>query len=239
MAGGLALELDRDGYALRRGLLDVVEITELRGECERLQATAGQACVRDLLQRSMTISRLAAKLAAGGTLSPIDGQQPVRGILFDKTPGENWPVAWHQDLSIAVRDRPGGQSAPPPTGYGAPTQKDGVPHLQAPAQLLEQMVTVRLHLDDTPAENGALQLVPGSHHDGRIDHDDIARRIADHRTATCEASPGDALLMKPLIIHASRRARAGSPHQHRRVIHLEFAPGEALHPQLQWHERPC
>ena len=29
----------------------------------------------------------------------------VRGLFFDKTEGANWPVLWHQDLSLAVKQR--------------------------------------------------------------------------------------------------------------------------------------
>jgi hypothetical protein len=29
----------------------------------------------------------------------------VRGIFFDKTRSSNWKVVWHQDLTIAVRER--------------------------------------------------------------------------------------------------------------------------------------
>src|SRR5688500_11277907 len=37
-----------------------------------------------------------------GVVEEIVGSQalPVRGLLFDKTPGANWKVAWHQDLAI-------------------------------------------------------------------------------------------------------------------------------------------
>jgi hypothetical protein len=31
--------------------------------------------------------------------------RPVRAILFDKTPGTNWSLAWHQDRTIAVKER--------------------------------------------------------------------------------------------------------------------------------------
>ena len=30
---------------------------------------------------------------------------PVRGIYFDKRPGTNWLVAWHQDLTLALKER--------------------------------------------------------------------------------------------------------------------------------------
>jgi hypothetical protein len=66
---------------------------------------------------------------------------PVRAIYFDKTPDSNWNVAWHQNLTIAVRER---RDA---AGFGPWSVKAGVPHVQPPVELLEHLVAVRLHLD--------------------------------------------------------------------------------------------
>ena len=49
---------------------------------------------------------------------------PVRAIYFDKFSECNWLVPWHQDLTIAVRDR-----AEVP-GFGSWSIKDGVPHVR-------------------------------------------------------------------------------------------------------------
>ena len=43
---------------------------------------------------------------------------------------------------------------------------------------------------------------------------------------------GALLLMRPLVVHSSSVARAVD---HRRVLHIEFAPVEAISP-LKWHE---
>jgi len=40
---------------------------------------------------------------------------------------------------------------------------------------VEGMVTLRLHLDETPAENGALRVVPGSHGLGVLSADAALR----------------------------------------------------------------
>ncbi|HVV74000.1 MAG TPA: phytanoyl-CoA dioxygenase family protein [Verrucomicrobiae bacterium] len=79
--------------------------------------------------------------------------RPVRGIYFDKTADTNWLVTWHQDLTIAVRAKI------EVAGFGSWSMKDGVPHVQPPVSLLEQMITVRLHLDDCDESNGALQVI--------------------------------------------------------------------------------
>ena len=81
----------------------------------------------------------------------------VRGIYFDKHENANWKVAWHQDLTIAVRERV------EVDGYGAWSIKARIHHVQPPVTVLENMLTVRVHLDHTEESNGALRVLPGRH----------------------------------------------------------------------------
>jgi hypothetical protein len=66
----------------------------------------------------------------------------VRAIYFDKSSDANWLVPWHQDLTLALRER---LESP---GFGPWSVKDGIPHVQPPVELLERMLTVRIHFDD-------------------------------------------------------------------------------------------
>lgn len=152
--------------------------------------------------------------------------RPVRAIYFDKSPEANWGVAWHQDLTVALRSR-----AEVP-GFGPWSVKEGIPHVQPPVALLEQMLTLRLHLDDTDATNGALRVLPGSHRFGRLPAERIRELRAPGGDFLCTAAAGDILLMRPLLLHAS--GRSTSP-RHRRVLHIEYA-GFALPEPLEWHE---
>lgn len=198
---------------------------ELRKEAARCADTYPDQAhgIRGLLRRSPLLADWARSADVLACLPR--GMQPVRAILFDKTPDTNWKVAWHQDLTIAVQER---QDVP---GYAPWSLKDGVVHVQPPLPLLEEMIALRLHLDDTPAGNGALKVIPGSHRHGRLD----AGAISALREATaehiCEASAGDILLMKPLLLHASSAAQKPA---HRRVVHVEYARQEMLHPDLRW-----
>jgi ectoine hydroxylase-related dioxygenase (phytanoyl-CoA dioxygenase family) len=151
---------------------------------------------------------------------------PVRSILFDKTPDENWPVPWHQDLTIAVAAE---MDVP---GYGPWSRKDGTVHVQPPAILLQRMATVRIHLDDTSSENGALRIIPGSHLFGKIPSGMVASHVGGP-IVTCECRPGDVLVMSPLILHSSRKSL--NPIR-RRILHFEYAQPEDLDPSLSWHE---
>jgi len=107
-----------------------------------------------------------------------------------------------------------------------------VPHVQPPEEILEQMLTVRLHLDPADETNGALWVSPGSHRLGRLRAGDAAAVAKCNGKHLCVVAAGDALLMRPLILHASHKATSSVP---RRVIHLEFA-GTSLPPSMAWAE---
>lgn len=213
------------GVELIHSLLGESSIQSLKEEFSRLSTEAGSPCVRHVLDRSEPIRDLATSPGLLGSLP--NEHQAVRCILFDKTPDSNWPVAWHQDLTIAVKTQ---HSIP---GYDNWSIKDNVTHVQPPIELLEQMVTVRIHLDDTPPENGALRVITGSHQKGRIPSDQIPA-LTQNNLSTCSCKPGDALLMKPLILHASNRSLAPD---HRRVIHIEYANPSSLDESLEWYDQ--
>ncbi len=151
MAGWMEC-LARDGYAI---LPEVVSPTDLAGLVEatasysegehdgRLDRRGEVYGGRDLLWRLPEAAELARSpelvAIAGAAIGP--GAFAVRGLFFDKTPTVNWNLPWHQDLTIAVRERRD------VSGFGPWTRKGGIPHAHAPAELLARMVTIRLHLD--------------------------------------------------------------------------------------------
>lgn len=102
--------------------------------------------------------------------------------------------------------------------------------MQPPTEVLNRMVTVRVHLDPCPAENGALRVMPGSHRLGRIDQNDAPSFVDEERAVMCEAQAGEALVMRPLLLHASSAAEAPV---HRRILHFDFANGD-LGNGLEW-----
>ncbi len=149
------------------------------------------------------------------------GAGVVRGLFFDKPPGHGWALPWHKDYTIAVR-------AHGPLGrFAKPTTKAGIPHLEAPPELLARMLTARIHLDDITDANGPLRVIPGSH---RFD------RTADDETRPAEVlrcGAGDVLLMRPLLTHASSHADAATT-RHRRIVHLECAPAGEPGDGYEW-----
>ena len=116
-------------------------------------------------------------------------------------------------------------------GFGPWSTKDGVVHVQPPVELLQDMITLRLHLDDTDESNGALKVLQGSHVYGRLAAADIERLRGSIPEEICRAQRGDALLMRPLLLHASGRSTSD---RHRRILHIEYA-GNDLPDGLHWH----
>jgi hypothetical protein len=156
------------------------------------------------------------------TLGPRFGL--VRGLFFDKPPGNSWALPWHKDLTIAVKN-----NRLPSTQFARPTRKAGVPHVEAPASVLESMLTLRIHLDEVTDENGPLKVVPGSHRSGKSMEFDTSDIVTLH------ALPGDVLLMRPLLAHCSNHSREDTA-RHRRILHLEFAGVPTLPDGYEWHD---
>ncbi len=207
-------EVDRVLHATRT--LPQAEPEELRGGYRDLFTLL--PIVRDLAGNSRIRSWPAAVLGPDCFA--------VRAILFDKTPEANWKVAWHQDLTIPTRerlDRP---------GFGPWSEKAGIPHVQPPTRVLEQMLTVRIHLDFCGLDNGPLRVLPGSHRDGKLTPDALDTWKQDVAPVDTPCPAGGLLLMRPLLLHASSSATKPG---HRRVIHLEYAAGP-LPEGLCWHE---
>jgi ectoine hydroxylase-related dioxygenase (phytanoyl-CoA dioxygenase family) len=110
--------------------------------------------------------------------------------------------------------------------------KNSVPHVQPPIEWLERMLAVRLHLDDANECNGALRVLPGTHRQGRVTPQQIEVLRHTQPDVLCAAHAGDAMIMRPLLLHASSQSASGA---HRRVIHIEYA-AFVLPSGLQWHE---
>jgi len=118
-------------------------------------------------------------------------------------------------------------------GYEAWSIKSGIPHVRPPAEVLDHMLTVRLHLDRCDSENGPLLVIPGSHRGGILSPDAIKRKRNETVEKVCCVERGGCVVISPLLLHAS--SKASQPRQ-RRVIHLEFASTELPEP-LDWYER--
>jgi ectoine hydroxylase-related dioxygenase (phytanoyl-CoA dioxygenase family) len=223
-----SVRFDQVGFSTADAAVDAESVRTLGHACDRLSAGGARvrAGLRDLLSRDALLRELASSAPVRAVAEPLVGPSAfvTRSILFDKTPDTNWDVVWHQDITIAVRAR---VETP---GFGPWSVKAGVPHVQPPAHVLEGMVTIRIHLDDCFEDNGPLLVVPGSHRSGILSDQAIDPARCEENKVACCVPAGGAVIMRPLILHASRKAMAPA---HRRVIHLEFA-ARPLPGGLEW-----
>jgi ectoine hydroxylase-related dioxygenase (phytanoyl-CoA dioxygenase family) len=215
------------GWATTVPVIDEPTVRALRDTIEPL-AIDRRGGARNLLADE-SIRSLAASSVVRRFACAVLGQHcfAVRALLFDKTPKANWKVAWHQDLTIATRER----IAMP--GYGPWSEKAGVPHVQPPVSVLEHMLAVRVHLDPYGLENGPVRVIDGSHLLGRLSPIAIDVLRSREPTRECLVAQGGLLVFRPLILHSSAPASKAA---HRRVIHVEFA-SRALPEPLEWYER--
>src|SRR3954463_15945296 len=215
--------LERNGYAICSRLIEEREAAIASRALGRVRFHG--AGTRNLLRlpwcRAL-VQRIKTRLARSHILS--SSFVAVQCTLFDKNLGRNWLVALHQDLSIPVKSRVNHDS------LKAWSEKEGEHFVQGPLEILETLLAVRIHIDDCGVDNGPLRVVPGSHLRGRIT-DSAARDVrAVLGEKQCVAETCDAVLMRPLILHASSKATIPS---RRRVLHVLFGPSSLPH-GLEW-----
>lgn len=150
----------------------------------------------------------------------------TKAIYFDKAPSNNWHFAWRQDLPINVNKKL------KTAGFTSWTKKDDINSVCPPEDIIKSIFTLRIHLDNTNEQNGALRVVPGTHKK-RLSDDEREKIVASTKPTVIEVSEGGVHLMKPLILHSSAKSQN---QKRRRVIHLEFSSVE-LPGELEWLER--
>ena len=216
-------ELARDGFAVVPAFLDSETISNIlealanakieNSESQRAGKFFG---IRNLLNVVPITRDLANSSPCRSLIEPILGTtaRVVRGIYFDKHEDANWKVAWHQDMTIAVPERFNFD------GYGPWSIKAGIHHVQPPAAVLDNMLTLRIHLDRADESNGALRVLPGTHKYGRLNSSQIDYWKQQQTPTTCLVPRGGAMLMRPLLLHSSTTATQPG---HRRVLHFEYS----------------
>jgi hypothetical protein len=228
-------EIERDGFAILEDAVDSHTLTLIEKELQHLEIDhlASQRAGKAFGLRNLTIAvpltrDLANSNALRSIVQPVlgDSARAVRTIYFDKHKDANWKVAWHQDLTVAVREKVEVE------GFRAWSIKAGITHVQPPVAILERMLTLRVHLDDTSEANGALRVLPATHRHGRLDADQIQYWKQQQNLVTCSVGRGGVVAMRPLLLHSSLPSLNPT---HRRVLHFEYAAIE-LPAGLEWFE---
>jgi Phytanoyl-CoA dioxygenase (PhyH) len=216
-------QLSNEGAILLEAAVGEYELASIESVFDKVAGRPGGRL------RSLPES-LAHLLKSGGTLQTIaaahigPSARPVRILVFDKSADANWQVAWHQDRTIAVTRRMDA------AGFGHWTMKDGVHHVEPPFDIMERLITLRIHFDNCGEDNGPLKTIVGSHKRGRLRQADVGAIAKAGSIKSHPAKRGDVLLLKTTIIHASQKAKAPT---RRRVLHIEFSPDARPGP-LEW-----
>jgi hypothetical protein len=150
--------------------------------------------------------------------------KPVRVVAFNKSEEANWGVPWHQDRIIAIDERED------IAGYGNWSKKAGIWHCEPPQDILDQMLFVRVHLDDSDQSNGAMEIAVGSHINGMVAASEAENEALKYPIEVCNAKRGDVLILKMLTLHSSKPAKIRSG---RRVVRIDFSSTELPEP-LKW-----
>ena len=139
---------------------------------------------------------------------------PFRATLFDKSPTANWLVVWHQDTALPMRERFERDD------WGPWSAKAGILYAHAPAWALEQVIALRVSLDDSLLTNGPLRVLPCTHRGGVYTDEQIERLAQNTAPVDCVTPSGGVIAMRPLTVHASSKSTDRQP---RRVLHIEYA----------------
>jgi ectoine hydroxylase-related dioxygenase (phytanoyl-CoA dioxygenase family) len=224
----LATSLDRNGFAFIPGLFDAVRreaiINGIAARSASPLRSLDTYAIRRVMQRMPELAAFVWNPAMQELVRTLVGDRAfiTKSIWFDKPPGGNWFVGYHQDISISVDRKVEVE------GYSRWTAKQGIIGVVPPVHVLENTLTLRIHLDDADATNGALQVKQGTHRNGILRSTDVAANEVE-----CSLRAGDVMVMRPLLLHASMRSTTTKP---RRVLHIEVSRQELAAP-LQWAER--
>lgn len=213
------------GYQIVNGLYTPGQILNITRVLEGLDLER-EFGVRRILRLYPDLAKMVITPQLSGLVRRIQPKaQVIRSIYFNKPPLANWIVNWHQDLTINLKHK---KIYPGFKNWRVLADRVVT---QPPLDVLKDMFTLRVHLDQCTEQNGALRVIPGSHLEGVIDvRNGIGKNQAKEQI--CEVSKGGVLIMKPLLLHSSRRTDNLAS---RRVIHMEFSDFQLPH-DLDWLE---
>ena len=230
-------EINSEGFAIIEAIYSDSEVEKIISEIEKVtQATTDNATFRksdDLFairQFHKEIPETLPYVFNHNLLEFIKtnfGQNYfiTKTIYFDKPEKSNWFVSYHQDLTISVNKKIEVDH------FENWTIKQNQFAVQPPKEILENNFTVRIHLDRTTKDNGALKVLNASHKKGisRVENINLNEEIE----TICEVEKGGIMIMKPLLFHASNKT---TNNKRRRVIHIEFS-NQILPNELEWSEK--
>jgi hypothetical protein len=196
-----------------------------RGDLARSRAGA-RHLMADPAVRELASDRRLIQIASAGLGAARRGSTaaPFRATLFEKSGQSNWLVVWHQDTALPLASR---FDSP---DWGPWSEKAGILYAHAPAWALARVLALRVHLDDSGADNGPLRCIPHSHSLGVLSDEEVFRIAKERPSEACLVARGGVLAMRPLVIHSSSKSASEAP---RRVLHIEYADALDLAPGIR------
>ena len=212
------------GFAVWPGALSERDVSLLLSALDE-SPNRSRAGVRHLMS-NLRIAELAADPRLLALVHPVLGTnaRPYRATLFHKSIASNWLIVWHQDTALPLRTQ---RDLP---GWGPWSRKCGVIYAHAPAGVLDRILALRVHLDDSTNGNGPLRVLPGTHHMGVLSDVALQKLARELPAVECTVARGGIVSMRPLLVHASSKVTAQTP---RRVLHIEYAASLRLEHDLE------
>ncbi|MBO6506538.1 MAG: phytanoyl-CoA dioxygenase family protein [Kordiimonadaceae bacterium] len=170
-----------------------------------------------LLDANGPIGRLARRIIGSAA-------QPIKSVLFNKTVSKNWITPWHQDRAVPMREKKILQ------GYETWSEKEGVHHVEPPFRIIENMITIKVLLDDCGPENGPIKIAAGSHHLGKLKASEVAEAIEGRKQINLVGKAGDVWVHAGSSVHSSNRSQLT---ENRRILHVDYS-AEGLPDDLNW-----
>jgi ectoine hydroxylase-related dioxygenase (phytanoyl-CoA dioxygenase family) len=218
-------EIIEKGFAVVPDVVQPKDIAALLAEFGNSGLPRSRAGIRHAM-KNPSVAELARDSRLMDMAQKVLGSEafPFRATLFDKSPVSNWLVVWHQDTALPLRERREVR------GWGPWSVKDGVIYAHAPANALSQVLALRIHLDNSDADNGPLRVLPGTHTLGVLTDEALHELSTQKTSVDCLVPAGGVLAMRPLIVHASSKSQSDKP---RRVLHIEYATTSKIAADLE------
>ncbi len=219
-------DFEEKGFKIVSEFLPHDVVAKILGDLKSVQLKSSQGGVRNIEAKVDSIQDLVKSDYLRNQAAAYLPKNPsfIRAIYFNKTANNNWLVPWHQDKTIAVSKKLDLKE------WTAWSIKNDQIHVQPPSSILNEMVTFRINLDDVTQNNGCLQVIAGSHQHGILQQNEISELVSKSSITHCLASKGSAMVMKPLLVHASGKALVPD---NRRVLHIEYSSA-TLPDGLKW-----
>jgi ectoine hydroxylase-related dioxygenase (phytanoyl-CoA dioxygenase family) len=226
-------QLEQDGFTIIEEIFSAEEIDSLADTISRIDSskptfrkTTDLFAIRQVLKEIPDLQKLLFNEKLKEIIKKYFGQNyfVVKSIYFDKPEQSNWFVAYHQDLTISVDKKIAIE------GYGPWTVKQDQYAVQPPLNILQNIYTIRIHLDDTDERNGALKIIPRSHLNIRRPETIDKQKDTE---VYCKVKKGGIMIMKPLLLHASDKTTNNNK---RRILHIEFSDIN-LPKEINWAEK--